>query len=59
MLIDTPICDFGWKSPDFTLKTASGEVFTMTDQIGEAGLLIAFICNHCPYVIAIAERLSA
>ena len=59
MLIDTPVCDFGWKAPDFTLKTAVGEEVSMSAQIGQSGLLIAFICNHCPYVIAIAERLSA
>ena len=26
--------------------------------MGEKGLLVAFICNHCPYVKAIAERLA-
>lgn len=59
MLVDTPICDFDWKAPDFTLKTAEGDEITMSDQFGKSGLLIAFICNHCPYVVAIAERLSA
>jgi len=59
MLLDTPICDFGWPAPDFTLQTPSGESVTMSERIGEQGLLIAFICNHCPYVVAIAERLAA
>ncbi len=58
MLLDTPICDFGWKAPDFTLKDPNGISFTMSDHLGEKGLLIAFICNHCPYVLAIAERLA-
>lgn len=58
MLLDTPICDFGWKAPDFTLKDPSGRAFTMRDQLGDKGLLIAFICNHCPYVQAIGERLA-
>ena len=58
-LVDTPLCDFGWKAPDFTLSDPHGNTFTMRDQIGENGLLIAFICNHCPYVKAIAERLAA
>lgn len=58
MLLDTPICDFGWKAPDFTLKDPDGNSFTMSGQLGENGLLIAFICNHCPYVQAIAERLT-
>ena len=58
MLLDTPICDFGWKAPDFTLYDPDGNPFTMGDQLGDKGLLIAFICNHCPYVIAIADRLT-
>jgi peroxiredoxin len=59
MLLDTPICDFGWKAPDFTLSDPDGNSFTMSDQLGENGLLIAFICNHCPYVKAIADRFAS
>ncbi|MEH6470829.1 MAG: thioredoxin family protein [Halopseudomonas sp.] len=59
MLLDTPVCDFGWKAPDFTLNNAYGESFSMRDQLGDKGLLIAFICNHCPYVQRIAQRLAA
>jgi peroxiredoxin len=58
MLLDTPLCDFGWKAPDFTLQDPDGKSFTMSEHLGENGLLIAFICNHCPYVVAIAERLA-
>ncbi|WP_415226515.1 thioredoxin family protein [Psychromonas sp.] len=58
MLLDTPICDFGWKAPDFTLKDAYGETFTMSEQMGEKGLLIVFICNHCPYVQRIGLQLA-
>ncbi|WP_372882740.1 thioredoxin family protein [Psychromonas sp.] len=57
MLLETPICDFGWKAPDFTLKDVDGKSFTLSEQLGEKGLLIAFICNHCPYVQRIAQRL--
>lgn len=59
MLLDTPICDFGWKGPDFTLKDPDGASFTMSEHLGRKGLLIAFICNHCPYVQAVGERLAA
>lgn len=59
MLLDTPLCDFGWKAPDFTLKDPDGTSFKMSDHLGNKGLLIAFICNHCPYVIAVADRLAA
>lgn len=58
MPFDTPICDFGWQAPDFTLKDPRGATFTMRDHLGEKGLLIAFICNHCPYVQRIGERLT-
>ncbi len=58
MLLDTPICDFGWKAPNFTLKDPDGKSFTMTDHLGDKGLLVMFICNHCPYVQAIGDRLA-
>ena len=58
MLLNTPICDFGWKAPEFTLKDPDGVAFTMSDQLGDKGLLIAFLCNHCPYVKAITDRLA-
>ncbi|MEP3045592.1 MAG: thioredoxin family protein [Roseibium sp.] len=59
MRLDTPLCDFGWKAPDFTLSDPDGTSFRMSDHLGSKGLLIAFICNHCPYVVAIADRLAA
>ena len=58
MLLDTPLCDFGWKAPEFTLKDPDGNAHTMSEQLGDKGLLIAFICNHCPYVKAITGRLA-
>ena len=57
MLLDTPICDFGWKAPDFSLPDLDGKLYNLADSMGENGLVIAFICNHCPYVKAIIERL--
>lgn len=59
MLLDTPICDFGWKAPDFTSRDPDGTPFTMSHHLGDKGLLVMFICNHCPYVQAIALRLAA
>ena len=57
MLTDTPVCDFGWQAPDFTLADAENRTYSLTDLMGKNGLLIAFICNHCPYVKAIIDRL--
>lgn len=55
MLLNTPICDFGWQAPSFTLKDPDGKSYSLESQIGEKGLLIAFICNHCPYVQAVID----
>ncbi|MDA7949657.1 MAG: thioredoxin family protein [Hyphomicrobiaceae bacterium] len=40
------------------MKDPDGEAFTMSECITDKGLLIAFICNHCPYVKAVADRLA-
>ncbi len=57
MLLNTPICDFGWKAPSFDLPDPDGIVHSYDDLMGKKGLLVAFICNHCPYVQAIIDRL--
>lgn len=59
MLLRTPICDFGWQAPDFTLATPEGTPHNRDGLMRDNGLLIAFICNHCPYVIAVIDRLAA
>ena len=59
MLLNTPVCDFGWQAPEFTLNDPDGKSYTMSEQLGDKGLLITFICNHCPYVQAIADRFVA
>ena len=53
----TPVCDFGKKAYDFELKGTDNKIWTLSDCRGEKGLLIRFICNHCPYVKAILEKL--
>ena len=55
----TPLCDFGWKAPAFTLSNPISLSCSLDGLIGEKGLLIAFICNHCPYVVAVIDRLVA
>ena len=56
MLVDTPICDFGFKAPDFKLNSFDTTSYTRDELVGTKGLLIAFICNHCPYVKAIIKN---
>ena len=57
MLLNTPVCDFGWQAPNFTLPDTNNRLHGLDSLIGANGLLIAFICNHCPYVKAIIDRL--
>ncbi len=58
MLLQSQICDFGWPAPDFTLQTPDGVSHSKGSIMGANGMLIAFICNHCPYVIAVIDRLA-
>ena len=55
--LQTPVCDFGAPAPDFSLPGVDGGVWTRDDCKGERGLLVMFICNHCPYVKAVRERI--
>jgi peroxiredoxin len=55
--LQTPICDFGKPAPDFNLPGVDGRNWSLTDCLGEKGLLVMFICNHCPYVKAIRDRI--
>lgn len=59
MLLDTPVCDFGWQAKPFTLSDPDGNACSLEDQLAGKGLLIAFICNHCPYVQAIIDRFAS
>jgi peroxiredoxin len=52
-----PICDFGWKAPAFRLPGTDGKTYSLDDVRGSKGTLIAFICNHCPYVRSVIGRL--
>ncbi len=55
--LQTPVCQFGWQAPDFDLPGVDGARHTLSSSMGENGLLVMFICNHCPYVQAIRPRL--
>jgi Peroxiredoxin len=55
--LTTPVCDFGRKAVDFSLPGVDGRNWTLRDAMGPNGLLVMFICNHCPYVKAIRPRL--
>ena len=57
MAMETPVCDFGWKALEFSLKGTDAKTYTLEDICGPRGTLVMFICNHCPYVKAILDRL--
>jgi len=59
MLLSTPTVEIGWQAQPFTLSDPDGQAYSLKDLYGKNGLLIAFICNHCPYVKAIADRFVA
>ena len=53
----TPICDFNTPAIDFELMGVDKKTYKLQDCQGENGLLVMFICNHCPYVKAIIDRI--
>ncbi len=58
MLLETPAPELGSPAPDFTLQDAHGVTFARKDLAKSGGLLVAFICNHCPFVVGIADRIA-
>ena len=57
MAVTPPVCDFDWQAPDFTLPASDGNTYSLSDVRGENGTLVMFICNHCPYVKSIMDKI--
>ena len=57
VLTPSTMQELGIKAPDFTLPDATGGHFSLADCSIKKGLLVIFICNHCPYVIHIRQKL--
>jgi len=55
--LTTPECNFGEKPYEFNLLGVDGDHWSLDKCMGKNGLLIMFICNHCPYVLAILDKL--
>jgi peroxiredoxin len=55
--LETPVCNFGWEAVDFDLPGVDGKRYNLASTRGENGLLVMFICNHCPYVKAVRDRI--
>ena len=54
---ETPICEFNTPAINFNLKGVDGKMHDLASCHGKNGLLVMFICNHCPYVKAILDRI--
>lgn len=57
MAVSPPVCDFGAPWHEFTLPGIDGRDHSLTDIRGPRGTLVMFICNHCPYVQSIIDRI--
>jgi peroxiredoxin len=51
------VCDFGWPAPRFDLPGTDGATHSLGDVAGPKGTLIMIICNHCPFVLAILDKM--
>ena len=58
MAVRPPVCEFGTPAPDFRLPDPDGRMFSLADIAGPRGTLVMFICNHCPYVQAVIDRIT-
>jgi peroxiredoxin len=48
----------GDEAPDFNLQDSTGNSLSLREAVGPSGLLVIFACNHCPYVIHLAEAVG-
>jgi len=55
--LHTPAVDIGIPAPNFNLPATDGKYYNLQDLVGDKGLVVAFICNHCPFVQAIKAKL--
>jgi peroxiredoxin len=57
MAATPPVCDFGAPAPDFDLPATDGRRYRRDALLGPKGLLVMFICNHCPFVKAVLDKI--
>lgn len=58
MAATPPVCEFDWPAPAFALPATDGKTYSFDDIAGPKGTLVMFICNHCPYVLAVLDRIA-
>ena len=57
MAVESRMLALGTVAPDFALADSTGRRYTRQDFATGQGLLVAFICNHCPFVLHILDGL--
>ncbi|MGH1404781.1 MAG: thioredoxin family protein [Alphaproteobacteria bacterium] len=57
VLLHTPPKQDHMNAPSFSLRGTDNQHHTLEQSMGKNGLLIMFICNHCPYVLGLIDRL--
>ena len=57
MAATAPSAVLGTAAPTFRLPATDGKTYALDDVAGRKGTVIVFICNHCPYVKAVIDRL--
>ncbi len=55
--LNPPVCDFGRPAPVFDLPGTDGRQHSLASVAGPRGLVVVLMCNHCPFVRAIIDRL--
>ena len=58
MAMSPPAAELGIAAPDFSLPGTNGKTHSLADVAGPKGTVVVFICNHCPYVKAVIDRLA-
>ena len=56
--VESRICEFGWPAVDFDLCGVDGKRYSLSSVKGKRGLLLMFICNHCPFVKSVRDRIA-
>jgi peroxiredoxin len=57
MALSSLAAEIGRQAPDFSLSATDGNLYSLEDVAGRRGTVVVFICNHCPYVKAVAGRM--
>jgi len=57
-LLYSTVSEWGSKAPEFSLPGVDGKTYSLESFRSNRALLVVFMCNHCPYVIAVQERLN-